>query len=268
MIPLFKVHVPESIDEPLLKVLHSGFIGQGIQVDKFEDALIPWVNNKNVLTVNSGTSALHLALKLAGIGFGDEIISTPQTCSATNTPIVLIGANIVWADIDPYTGNIDPETIKPLITSKTKAIMYVDWGGFPCQLDEINKIAKEYGLKTIEDAAHAFGAIYKDRKIGSISDYTCFSLQAIKHITTVDGGILTAKSEEDYRRGKLLRWYGIDREGPRTDLRCEQDILEAGTKWHMNDVSACIGIEQLNYIESILKKHRDNAAYYDSQFRV
>lgn len=268
MIDLFKVHMPDSVDELLLKVLHSGYIGQGIQVDKFEDALVPWMGTDNVLALNNGTSAIHLALKLAGVSFGDSVISTAMTCSATNTPIAMSGAQIAWADINPETGNIDPETIKPLITSKTKAIMYVDWGGFPCELDEINKIAKEHGLKTIEDAAHAFGAIYGDRKVGSISDYTCFSLQAIKHITTIDGGILSTKSFVDYKRGKLLRWYGIDREGPRTDLRCELDIREAGTKWHMNDFSACIGIEQLNYIEGILRKHRDNAAYYDSQFRV
>lgn len=268
MIDLFKVHMPESVNEPLLKILHSGYIGQGIQVDKFEDALVPWMGIDNVLTLNNGTSAIHLALKLAGISFGDSVISTPMTCSATNTPIVMSGAQIRWADINPHTGNIDPSTIIDLITSSTRAIVYVDWGGYPCELDEISKIAKKYGLATIEDAAHAFGAIYRDRKIGSISDYTCFSLQAIKHITTIEGGILTVKSKEDYRRGKLLRWYGIDREEPRTDLRCEQDIIEAGTKWHMNDVSACVGIEQLNYIEGILKKHRDNAAYYDSQFKV
>jgi len=266
VIPLFKVHIPESVDKPLLEVLHSGYVGQGIKVDKLEEALASWVDNKNVLTVNSGTSALHLALKLAGIGFGDEVISTPQTCSATNMPIVSCGADIVWADVDPKTGNMDPETIEPLITSKTKAIMIVDFGGYPCDLDEINVIAGKHGLKVIEDAAHAFGASYKGRKIGSISDYTEFSFQAIKYLTTVDGGCLTCKSEEDYRRGKLLRWYGIDRESPRTDMRCEEDIKEAGTKWHMNDVCAIIGIEQLKYIKEILFKTWQNANFYNLGF--
>ena len=266
MIDLFKVHIPESVDEPLLKILHSGYIGQGIQVDKFEDALMLWMETNNVLTVNSGTSAIHLALKLAGVRAGDSVISTPMTCSATNTPIVMSGAQIRWADINPHSGNISPSSIKDLITSSTKAIVYVDWGGYPCELDEIHEIAKKYGLATIEDAAHAFGAIYKDKLIGSISDYTCFSLQAIKHITTIDGGVLCTKSKDDYKKGKLLRWYGIDRECPAEDLRCEMDILEAGTKWHMNDVTACIGIEQLKYISGILSMHRTNAAYYDDEF--
>lgn len=266
MIDLFKVHMPELVDELLLKVLHSGYIGQGIQVDKFEDALIPWMGTENVLTVNSGTSAIHLALKLAGVSPGDSVISTPMTCSATNTPIEMSGAQIRWADVNPHTGNMNPSTIVDLITSSTKAIVYVDWGGFPCELDEISEIAKKYGLATIEDAAHAFGAMYKDKLIGSVSDYTCFSLQAIKHITTIDGGVLCTKSKEDYKRGKLLRWYGIDRETEAQDLRCEIDILEAGTKWHMNDIAACIGIEQLKYIKEILQKHRDNARYYDIEF--
>jgi len=266
MINLFSVHMPSSVDESLLKILHSGYIGQGIQVDKFEDALHPWMENENVLTVNSGTTAIHLALKLAGVRQGDSVISTPMTCSATNTPIVMSGAHIRWADINPYSGNIDPSSIEELITPFTKAIVYVDWGGYPCELDSIRKIAEEYGIATIEDAAHALGAIYKDKLIGSISDYTCFSFQAIKHITTVDGGALCTKSKDDHKRGKLLRWYGIDRETNAQDLRCEINIFEAGTKWHMNDVSATIGIEQLKYIEGILTLHRANAAYYDVEF--
>jgi len=268
MIPLFKVHIPESIDEPLLKVLHSGYVGQGVKVDKFEEALIPWFDNKYVLTLNAGTSGLHLALKLAGVDYDDEVISTPITCSATNIPIIASGANIIWCDIDPKTGNVDPNKIEELITHRTKAIMCVHWGGYPCDLDEINEIAEDYGLSVIEDAAHAFGASYKGRKIGSISDFSEFSFQAIKHLTTIDGGVLTCKNEDDYRRGKLLRWYGIDREGPRTDMRCELDIEEAGYKYHMNDVAATIGLEQLKYVEDILYKHWANANYYNLEFKA
>lgn len=267
MIPLFKVHIPQSVDEPLLKVLHSGYIGQGVKVDKFEEMLVPWVGNKNVLTVNSGTSALQLALRLANIGYGDSVISTSMTCSATNTAIVSSGADIAWADSDPKTGNIDPNSIESLITTKTKAIMTVDFGGYPCDFDEINAIAKRHGLKIIEDAAQAFGSVYKGQKIGSLSDFTEFSFQAIKVLTTGDGGLLTMKSEGDCNRGRLVRWYGMDRTKSR-ELRCIEDVPEAGFKYHMNDLNAVIGIEQLNYLDYILRKHRDNAAYYDSQFRV
>lgn len=265
MIPLFKVHMPVSVIDPLKEVLLSGYIGQGPKVNEFEKALVRWVGHPNILTLNSGTSALYLALKLCGVGPGDEVISTPMTCMATNTPIMDHRASIVWADIDPWTGNIDPVDVERKITRKTKAIMAVHWGGYPCELDELSRIARKHGLPVIEDAAHAFGSVYRGRKIGSISPYTCFSFQAIKHLTTVDGGALVAASNDGYRRGKLLRWYGIDRETPRRDLRCEEDVLETGGKLHMNDVCATVGLEQLKYVEKIIHTHRDNARFYDER---
>lgn len=261
-IPLFTVHMPASVDKPLLDVLHSGYIGQGAKVEEFEAALARFLGTRNVLTLNSGTSALTLALRLANVGPGDEVISTPMTCSATNTPIVAAGARIVWADIDPTTGLIDPLDVERKITPKTKAIMCVDWGGVPCDMDELMRIGEKYGVKVIEDAAHALGATYKRRMVGTVADFTCFSFQAIKHITTVDGGALTCRDSNAYRRGKLLRWYGIDRETDRKDMRCEEDIAEAGYKFHMNDVAAVIGLTVLPDLPGILARHRENAAYY------
>lgn len=137
-------------------------------------------------------------------------------------------------------------------------------GGLPVDLDEINAIAKAADIKVIEDAAHACGAEYKEQRLGRHSDFVCFSFQAIKHITTVDGGALLCKSEEDYQRGKLLRWYGIDREQPRADFRCEADIVEWGYKFHMNDVAATIGLVQLPHLDSILKQRRQLAGFYDT----
>lgn len=261
-IPLFKVYMPESVLAPLNATLMSGYIGQGPRVEEFEKALAPWFDNQNVLTLNSGTSALMLALRLANVGPGDEVISTAMTCTATNEPIMVMGATIVWADIDPNDGNIDAKDVERKITPKTKAIIGVHWGGYPCDMDELNRIGKKYNIKVIEDAAHAFGALYKGRKVGSMSDFTCFSFQAIKHMTTVDGGALVCRDTEDYKRGKLLRWYGIDREGERKDFRCEEDVLEYGYKFHMNDVNAVIGLEQLNHVDEVLRKHRENADYY------
>jgi dTDP-4-amino-4,6-dideoxygalactose transaminase len=245
----------------------SGYIGQGPRVDAFEKALAPWVGNQNVLTLNSGTSALMLALRLSNVGHGDEVISTAMTCTATNVPIMAMGAKIVWADINPNDANIDPLDVERKITEKTKAIIAVHWGGYPCDMDELNRIGRKYNIKVIEDAAHAFGASYRGRAVGSISDFTCFSFQAIKHMTTVDGGALVCRDTEDYRRGKLLRWYGIDREGERKDFRCEEDVVEYGYKFHMNDVNAVIGLEQLNHVGEIIQKHRDNAAYYRQRFQ-
>jgi len=265
-IPLFKVFMPESVFEPLREVLLSGYIGEGPRVEEFERRLSPWFGNKNVLTVNNGTSALQLALRLADVGYGDEVISTAMTCSATNEPILALGAKIVWADIDPWTANIDPEDVARKITPKTKAILCVHWGGYPCELDQLNDIAAEHGIKLIEDACHAFGSTYHGKPIGSHTDFACFSFQAIKHMTTVDGGALVCKSEAGRERGRLLRWYGIDRKCKRKDLRCEANIAEYGYKFHMNDVTATIGLEQLKYVDDTIEKHRANADRYNKAF--
>jgi dTDP-4-amino-4,6-dideoxygalactose transaminase len=262
-IPLFKVFMAETVLDPLREVLLSGYIGEGPRVKDFEEQLSVWFNNDNVLALNNGTAALHLALRLADVGRGDEVISTAMTCSATNEPIVAAGAKIVWADIDPWTGNIDPGDVVRKITPRTKAIMCMDWGGYPCELDELSTIAAEHGIKLIEDACHAFGSTYHGKPTGSHSDFSCFSFQAIKHLTTVDGGALVCKSKADCERGRLLRWYGIDRNAKCKDLRCEADISEYGYKFHMNDVTAVIGLEQLRYVGEVIEKHRANAKWYD-----
>jgi dTDP-4-amino-4,6-dideoxygalactose transaminase len=261
-IPLFKVFMHESVKEPMNRTLMSGYIGQGPRVDELEKALSPWFGTENVLTVNSGTSALHLALRLAGAEHGTEVISTAMTCTATNLPILERGARVVWADIDPTTGNIDPRAVEKKITPKTRAIMAVHWGGYPCELDELRAIAKRHKVKLIEDAAHAFGGTYKDKPVGTGSDFACFSFQAIKHFTTIDGGALTCGSAEDYKRGKLLRWFGIDRDAPRKDFRCEADVEEFGYKFHMNDVTATIGLEQLKYARAVVSRHQENGEFY------
>lgn len=265
-IPLFKVFMSEEAIQAASETLRSGYIGQGPRVDLFENKLKSYLSSSNVLTLNSGTAALHLALRLAGVAHGDEVISTPMTCMASNVPILANGARIVWADIDPKTGNISVEDVQKKITSKTKAIICVDWAGYPCDLEELQAIANKSNIKLIEDAAHGFGSLYKGKFVGGLVDYTCFSFQAIKHLTTVDGGALVCKNDEDHKRGKLLRWYGIDRDGPKVDFRCEEDVLEYGYKFHMNDVNASIGFQQLQFIGSILSAHRSNAAFYDQAF--
>ncbi|HTG42907.1 MAG TPA: DegT/DnrJ/EryC1/StrS family aminotransferase [Verrucomicrobiae bacterium] len=266
-IPLFKVFMPESVMEPLRTTLMSGYIGQGPRVEEFETALAARLETPHALTLNSATSSLQLALRLSDVGPGDEVITTAMTCTATNWAILAQGAIPVWADIDEKTANIDPQTIEPLITPKTKVIMVVHWGGYPADLDEIWSIARKHHLKVIEDASHAFGSTYKGRHVGTQSDFGVFSFQAIKHMTTVDGGLLVTNKVADHGRGKLLRWYGIDRDACRADFRCENDILEWGWKFHMNDVAATIGLEQLKYVDGIIAKHRDNAAFFARELR-
>lgn len=265
MIPLFKVHMPETVLGPLKSTVMSGFIGEGPRVKEFEALLGERFGNPRVLTLNSCTSAIQLALRLAGVGPGDEVITTAMTCTATNEPILAAGARIVWADIDPATGNISPESVASKITEYTKAVIVVHWGGLPVDLDAVHAVVAGRGIKVIEDAAHATGAEYHGRPIGSHSDFVCFSFQAIKHITTADGGALFCRSEEDYRRGKLLRWYGIDRDQPRADFRCESDIVEWGYKFHMNDVAATFGIAQMPHLDGILEQRRALAAFYDRE---
>lgn len=272
MIPMHKVFMPDNIEEvidPLREILKSGWIGEGKKVLEFEKQVGDFIGCKNVVALNSCTSALQLALRLCGVGVGDEVITTAMTCMATNEPIVLTGATPVWADVQPGTGNIDPKSILQKIGIRTKVIMVVHWGGYPCDLDEITAIAQEHGLRVIEDCAHAWGSVYKDKIIGCHSDFACFSTQAIKHITTGDGGILVCKDSKDYERARSLKWFGIDREH-----RCENslgiaewDIVEAGYKFHMNDIAATIGLAQFPYLNDLVTKRRTNAAYFDANLQ-
>ena len=269
MIPLFKVFMSETVDKPLLETLHSGFIGEGPKVLEFEETLKKYLQTDNILTTNSGTSALHLIyhMLISNTKF-KRILTTPMTCTATNNPIVLNGNNIGWVDVDPITGNITPQTLKEALNYYyADAVSIVHWGGNPCNIEEIVQICKEHNLKLIEDGAHSLGMIYNNKPFGYYSDFAIHSFQAIKHVTSVDGGCLICKSKEDYERAKLLRWYGIDRnikEG--IDLRCELDISEAGYKFHMNDICAVIGNENFKHLDEILQKQRENAKYYDEMF--
>jgi dTDP-4-amino-4,6-dideoxygalactose transaminase len=265
-IPMFRVAIDKGLDRDLLNVIHSGWIGQGPKVKEFENELSRVFRNDKVLTLSSGTHGLSLALRLCGIGPGDEVITTPLTCTATNMPIMMQGADIVWADVKEDL-NIDPYSIRNSVTDKTKAIMVVHWGGYPCDMEEIHQISKDLHIPIIEDCAHAYGSTYRNSTIGDCqySDYAMFSFQAIKHLTSVDGGALCCKNLDDYKRGKLLRWYGIDRESPRTDFRCEEDITEWGYKFHMNDVCATIGIANMNLAVDNINAATDNAYFYDEQ---
>jgi dTDP-4-amino-4,6-dideoxygalactose transaminase len=290
-IDLFKVFMSPSAKDEVAKVLDSGFIGQGPKVEEFEKNLADYLRNDRILTLNSGTAGLHLALHLLkapkktvtifdgvastedywpGIQDGDEVLATSLTCTASNFPILANNLKIKWVDIDPTTLNMDLDDLERKITPKTKAIILVHWGGYPNDLDRIKQIQNKaralYGFKPaiIEDGAHAFGSNYMGKPLGNHGNIVMHSLQAIKHITSVDGGILILPHQELYTRGKLIRWYGIDRDSNRKDFRCEADILEWGFKFHMNDVNAAVGIENLKHADTIVGKHKANAHYYDA----
>jgi len=265
MIPIMKVHTPPNIGEILQKVWDSGMITEGQYSDLFEQKFGEYIHNPNTALTNSCTSALTLAAHMCDVGPDTEVITTPMTCMATQVPFVNMGADLMFADIDPLTGNIDPHQIEKLVRRSKKrvaAIVVVHWGGQPCDMDAIHEISKEYGVKVIEDAAHALRAEYKGKLIGNHSDYVCFSFQAVKHLTTGDGGAIACKTKEDYERIKRLRWFGLDRKHQGLS-RWEQDISEIGYKFHMNNVNASIGLEQLKFIDALIDKHIENALYYD-----
>ena len=264
MIPLFKIHTPPSVGHAVQDVFDSGFITEGEKSDLFEKKFGDLIGNNDVAIVNSCTSALTLAYEMAGVGPGDEVISSPMTCMATNEPIHNARAKVVWADIDPETGNISPESIRQRITSKTKAIVAVHWSGLPFDINAVNSIAKEHGISVIEDAAHALGASYNGKKIGSHSDYVCFSFQAIKHLTTVDGGaISTSRGQDEIDTIRKIKWFGLDRKFK--GQKWSQDITRSGFKFHMNNVNATIGLLQLNHIDHIISSHIKNGKTYDEE---
>ena len=274
-IPLFKVFMSPNVSESLTPILNSGMITQGKQVELFETKLKDIFKFENILTLNSATSGLTLAIRLLNLSTDDEILSCPLTCTATNFPILANNNKIKWVDVDPNTCNMDLDDLKRKITEKTKAVIVVFWGGYPVDLDKLKDVQKytleKFGhrLHVIEDCAHAFGSKYKDEFIGTHGNISVFSLQAIKHLTTGDGGLIFLPTKELYDRAKLLRWYGIDRNkrSGGNDFRLEQDIPEWGYKYHMNDISATIGIENLNYVFDNISKIRENASIYKSKLQ-
>lgn len=251
MIPIFRVFMADDAELEVLRVLNSGQLAEGPEVAKFESALSERFGAQ-VLALNSCTSAIDLSLHLIGVGPDDEVITTAQTCVATNIGIVRRGALPVFVDVDSESGLIDPVDVANNITGKTKAIVAVDWAGHPCDYD----LLRSHGLPVIEDAAHAFDTRYQERHVAqSGGDYVCFSFQAIKHLTTGDGGALKTPDDQ-IDRARRLRWFGLNRAG---DNRFEQDIEEAGYKYHMNDIAAAIGNANLQRIDWVLDRHRRNA---------
>ena len=262
--PLFCVNMPEDIHLALKPVLESGFISEGPKSKEFQEKLQQWLGNPNTAIANSGTMALTLAYRLAGVGPGTSVVVSPMTCLASTEPILSLGGRVIWCDIDPDTGNIDPSKLESLIETDTVAVSFTDWAGAPCDLDSIVDICRRHGIKSIEDAAHSFGATYKGKKIGSAGtgvDYTCFSFQAIKHMTTVDGGALACASEADLERATLLRWFGSARGASKSPVKWSGDVHEYGYKGHMNDVNATIGVESLKTIDSIVAIHKENGKH-------
>ncbi len=255
-IPLFYPHIPKNAKKAVSKVLSSRWLGQGPLVDKFENIFSnKFCSKLPVTAVGSGTDALHLSYLLAGIKKNDEIICPVFTCTATNIPLLYIGAKIKFADIDPLTFNISIAHVEKLITRKTKAIVFVNYGGLLCNLDKLNKLAKKHKLILIQDAAQSLGAKYRGKSICKYADFTIFSFQAIKHITSGDGGALCIKNKKYLEKARRIRWFGIDRIKKQGGT-WENDITEIGYKYQLTDIGASILLESIKKFNKI-KKHRN-----------
>ena len=275
----------KDVKEPLNETLYSGFISQGEKVESFESKLRDLFDYPYIVSLNSATSGLTMAIRMIKDRFiskgielteDDEVLTSPLTCMATNVPILANGMRVGWVDVDRNTGLMDLNDLEKKITKNTKIIMFVHWGGYPIDIDKLvsilDKKERELGFRpeVIEDCAHAFLSEYKGRKVGTHGHYAVFSLQAIKHLTTGDGGLLFCPSEESYEKAKLLRWYGIDRAKRNykgKDFRLESDVTDWGYKFHMNDMNATIGLYNLPHIEDNIMKCRNNAIYYNTNIK-
>ena len=253
--PLFYPYISKSSIKTIQGVLKSRWIGQGPLVDKFENVFQKkFAKNNSCIAVGSGTDALHLSFILANIKKDDEVICPVFTCTATNIPLLYIGAKIKFVDIDPLTMNISIDHLKKIVSKKTKAIIFVNYGGIPANLKALNQIKKKYNLLLIQDAAQSLGSKYKKKNITNYSDFTIFSFQAIKHITSGDGGLLCFKNKKLLNSARRIRWFGIDRIKKQGGT-WENDITEIGYKYQMTDLGARLLLDSIKDFSKI-SNHR------------
>jgi UDP-4-amino-4,6-dideoxy-L-N-acetyl-beta-L-altrosamine transaminase len=242
-------------------VLESSHLTQGKQVGAFESALAEYCGAKYAVAFNSATSALHAAYAAAGIGEGDEVITTPISFVATSNMAVTLGATPVFCDVK-LDGNIDERQIEKLITPKTKAVVPVDFGGKPVALDTIRKLADKHGLAFIEDACHALGSEVNGKRIGSFADMTIFSFHAIKPITTGEGGAVVTDDAEYAEKLRLFRSHGMVKK-----QFWNSDMVSMGYNFRMTEIAAALGISQLKKLDGFIDRRNEIAAYYDERFK-
>lgn len=293
-IPYGRQSIDDADIEAVVKVLKSDYLTTGPAVAAFEKKVADYVGAKYAVAVSNGTAALHVACLAAGIGEGDEVITTPITFAASANCVLYCGGTPVFADIDPDTYNISPEELEKKITSRTKAIIPVHYTGQPCDMDAILEIAHKHDLLVVEDGAHALGAVYKGKKIGSIADMTCFSFHPVKPVTTGEGGMIVTDNEELYRRLALYRSHGITRDKDMMQQYEEQlqqssdpalqeaadmlrgDVidpggwyyqqLELGYNYRITDISCALGASQMDKLDRFLERRRQIAKKYDEAF--
>jgi len=251
------------------EVMKSGWIGTGPKVAEFEQAFAEYIGCRHAVALNSCTAALHLSMIASGVGEGDEVITTPMTFCATVNAIIHTGATPVLADVNPRTLTIDPSRVEAAITEKTKAILPVHFAGRPCDMDALAAIAKKYRLLLIEDAAHAIESSWRDKKIGTIGDMTCFSFYVTKNIFTGEGGMVTCADEDMAARIKIYGLHGMSKDAWKRysdEGYRHYQVVVPGFKYNMMDIQAAMGLAQLPYINEYLDRRRRIWRAYDEAF--
>ena len=269
MIPYGRQTIDEDDINAIVDVLKSDYLTTGPKIAEFEQAVASYTGAKYAVAISNGTSALHAACFAAGIGQGDEVITTPLTFAASANCVLYCGGTPVFADVDPYTYNIDPKDIRKKITDKTKAIIAVHLAGQPCDMDEIHSIAQEHNLIVIEDGAHALGSVYKGKKVGCLSDMTTFSFHPVKPITTGEGGMIMTDNEELYKRLVLFRSHGITRDNSmmtRNEGPWFYQQLDLGYNYRITDIQCALGCSQMRKLDKFLKRRRELVERYNNAF--
>lgn len=269
MIPYGKQTIDQDDIQAVVDVLKSDFLTTGPKIAEFEQTVADYVGAKYAVAISNGTSALHAACFAAGIGPGDEVITTPLTFAASANCVLYCGGTPVFADVDPKTYNIDPEDIRRKITDRTKAIIAVHLAGQPCDMDAIHSIAHEYGLIVIEDGAHALGSVYKGKKVGSLSDMTTFSFHPVKPITTGEGGMIVTDNEEFYKKMALFRSHGITRDDSmmtRNDGPWFYQQFDLGYNYRITDIQCALGCSQMKKLDRFLARRKEIVARYNEAF--
>jgi perosamine synthetase len=263
-IPLFHPVVPPTAKERVARVLDSPWIGTGPLTEEFEAAFAKKIGVRHVVAVNSGTAALHLGLRLIGVGPGDEVVLPANTFVATGHVVLQEGATPVFADIDPTTGNLDPEHLRAVLSPRTAAVIAVHYAGAPCEMDEIRTLADQAGIAVLEDCAHACGARYKGRPLGSVGQYQAYSFQATKTLAIGEGGALVVRTEEEAERARRLRRLGISFKSGFVASAGNWDytVDEVGFKYNMNDIQAAIGLAQIEVLGQIHDQRAQLAGRY------
>ena len=266
-IPVFRPSYGDAEFEAVKAVMASGWVGLGPKTAEFEKRFAEYLGVRHAVALNSGTAALHLAMVAAGLGKGDEVISTPLTFVSTNHAILYVGARPVFADVEAATANIDPESVRRRITKKTRAVVCVHYGGRPCKMDALEAIAREHNLILIEDAAHGCGGEHRGRKLGTIGRFGCFSFHAVKNLATGEGGAIVTNDDAAAARLRKLRWLGISKDTwsreSKTQYSWYYTVEEVGFKYHMNDIPAAIGLVQLARLGEMNARREAWARRYD-----